>query len=103
MKNCGGSAEKLKSLIDNIPSHYMVCLNIVNATITICVYVCRDNTQGALLFLLAIRHTSKDMLTNPRAIKSLQDQLHSTFIYKCSQDFARVSTDIKCNYVHTAY
>lgn len=28
MKNCGGNADSLRSLIDNIPSHYQVCLNL---------------------------------------------------------------------------
>ena len=93
MRNCDGNGDNLKSLIDNIPSHYQVCP--VFCTISI---IHLTNFQGDHSYWHASsacqmwRHTpSKVELKDPPAVQLLQKTLRETYIYHYVQEFCQVS------------
>ena len=92
MKNCGGSAEKLKALIENIPAHYQVgALNDGSFHH----YCCHIQGHHAKCASSSPCHTSayepsKVTLTDKKAIASLGEQLKASYIFSYAEDFARV-------------
>ncbi|XP_064401110.1 uncharacterized protein LOC135347149 [Halichondria panicea] len=72
MKNCGGSAEKLKEIIMNIPNHYQRI---------------HTNCHPSSTCHMDDYEPSRDKLVSRKAIEALIKQLHTTYIYRYAKDF----------------
>ena len=105
MKNCQGSAEDLRSLIDSIPAHYKVKMLTPLVFIILFLAVQGDHTSCHSSSSCHMPHytPSKDQLSDPRTIQKLTETLHSTYIYRNAQEFCRVSHVYILDHLITCY
>ena len=80
MKNCGGDPNKLQELVENIAKHYQVPLSV--SAQVLCEYDLCELFLGVHTkcpesspYLMPKYNPSKTMLTDPRTIQKLEEQL----------------------------
>jgi hypothetical protein len=79
MKNCGGDAEVLKRLIENVVSHYKDIHSNCHAT-----SLCKHQTYTP----------DKAIITSDQAAQVYLDALKSLAVYKQADSYARVSYEV---------
>ena len=93
MKNCGGSPDQLRRLIENVPHHYMVCTFFQpNTSHPMCVQGNHTACPPTSSCHTSSYSPSKVQLTKPLVAQTLLSTLKVTNVYRMVPEFGRVSS-----------